>query len=156
MIIKADTLEQEKQRLLYDREIGTHCGACGQFTKVYKRQIYSTVARALILAYKLSATKDTFHIGEILQEGILAYGDLQKTRFWGLLELLPEIPTNGARTSGTWRVTQKGKDFIEGKIKIPRYIYLYDGKFLQFDSSKETDIFQALGKRFNYNELMGG
>jgi hypothetical protein len=156
-----DTLRDEKERLLKCRDEGTHCRACGQFVKVYPRQIHSTIARALILGYHLSRrSKDgTFHINDIMRDRdtLKAYGDIQKTRMWDLLDPITsdEPPASGARTLGLWRFLPKGIDFIENKIQIPKYAYVYDNTLLGY-SEEKTDIIKCLHKKFNYYELMNG
>lgn len=149
-----DTLELEKARLTENREKGTHCNACGQFVKLYRRQIYATIARALITVYK-SYGENSFHINDVIDPVANARGDFQKIRFWGLVENVPDETPTLKKSSGRWKLTPKGIAFILSDTTIPKYVYLYDGQVKGFGGSEVT-IRQCLGKEFSYYELMNG
>lgn len=149
-----DTLEFERARLIQDRETGTHCNACGQFVKLYARQIHSTIARALLFAYDISREgQEVFHVNDVFHHVANVYGDFQKAKLWGLIETVEDGEFNGSKSSGKWRFTPKGTAFVLEQITIPKYVYLYNGKPFGFGGGDVT-IRQCLGKRFNYHELM--
>ena len=59
------------------------------------------------------------------------------------------------KTSGLWRPTLAGLDFVDNKIMVPSYCKLYNNK--EYGFSPETiNIIDALGKKFDYNELING
>lgn len=156
-----DTLKEERERLLREREKGTHCAACGQFVKLYHRQIHSTMAHALIQCYLMMKgdTAEWFHVTQMMKRPGCsnANGDFQKLCIWGLMEEHPveEKPENGAKSSGLWRLTVQGCEFSRRKLKVPKYAHIYNDTLLGF-SDEMTDIVSCLKKRFNYEELMGG
>jgi len=52
-----------------------------------------------------------------------------------------------------WCITQKGRDFVEGRIQVPKYALIYNSKFLEHEG--ELVSFKGrLGEGFNYQELM--
>ena len=55
--------------------------------------------------------------------------------------------------SGYWRVTSKGMQFARGFLQVPKYVYIYDNKYM--DSSTETVYSRdCFGEDFNYDEIM--
>ena len=54
---------------------------------------------------------------------------------------------------GYWRITDKGREFVENKIKVPERIILYNGEFHGFDGG-DINIIKALNNKFDYDELM--
>lgn len=148
-----DTLEDAKQYTREHWEKGVRCPCCDQLVKLYKRPLYSTIAADLIRLYKLNHS-EYHHIAKILGNNRSGGGDFAKLIYWELVEELEKDPEDTtARTSGMWKITQKGKDFVKDMVNVPSHALIYDGRFLGF--TKETiDIKQALGKKFDYEELM--
>jgi len=148
------TLEQAKQELRQSLKDGAICPCCNRLVKMYKRKPSSTAAMGLIALYRLTTTGKGawFHISAI--QGKSGGGDFAKLRYFGLIEEAEN--TDGLkRTSGYWRITPKGRQFVKGWAKVPCYVQVYNGRV--YGESEETiTIFQALGNRFNYDELMGG
>ena len=68
-------------------------------------------------------------------------------RFWGFIEAKTE-------RAGWWRISEKGKLFVEGKISVPRHVLIYNQVCIGFDEGDKTDIFSALNDKFSYQELM--
>jgi hypothetical protein len=134
---------------LYDLvDEGHECPCCHQFAKVYKRQIYSTMARELIRCYKADP-HDWFHLPTVVGYN---GGDITKVRYWGLLEEEVARRVDGGR-AGYWRFTSAGRGFVNNVVAVPRYAFLYDGELL-FLKGDDTRIVDSLGKKFDYRELM--
>lgn len=153
-----DTLREERERIKRDRDAGTTCGACGQFCKAYPRQIHSTMARAIIGAFKLvkGEPNTKFHITTVMKlPGCLnVFGDFQKFVYWGLVEEVKEEPvTTGAKTSGLWQLTAKGINFVRNKERVPKKIYIYNDTVLGH-SDEQVQIVDCIKKKFDYHELM--
>lgn len=148
-----DTLEQAKQYTRKHWQEGVRCPCCNQLVKLYKRPLYGTIAVNLIRLYKLSH-RDFHHITKILLPNSSGGGDFAKLIYWGLVEEQPKDPDDPtARTSGMWRITQKGIDFVTGNALVYSHALIYDGQFLGM-AGKEVGIKEILGKKFNYEELM--
>lgn len=144
-----DSIQAGKQWLLKQLEDGAPCPLCGQHAKMYKRKINSGMAKSLIHMYRIAGT-GWVHVSAIgahsREEGKLAY--------WGLLEEQKASGTHGGR-AGYWRVTDKGEAFLLGKISVPKYAKVYDGRVFGFEGDRVV-IEDALGTKFNYNDLMTG
>lgn len=128
---------------------GIDCPCCGQLVKLYKRSFYDKQAVALIMLYR--SPKEWVH-SRAITERINIHGDIAKMRFWGLIEDQPNDNTE-KRNSGVWRITDKGADFVEKKIVIPKYKYFFNQQ-VEGESEETITITDALGKKFNYEELM--
>ena len=146
----------EVKRWVWERAKGdgVHCPCCGQMAKVYARHIDSGMARSLILMWR-AARFDWQHIPTTVgptrsrQEGKLAY--------WDLITEAGDITREDGGRAGWWRVTQKGETFVRGKLWVPYTAYVYSGKkdkVLRIEG-KPWGIKDALGKKFDYEELMG-
>lgn len=158
------TLEQAKAFVLANINKGIKCPCCQQFSKKYRRKITSTMCRELISLYHLNkGNNDFIHRKDILNSmGNAAQlivsvsgGDFAKLIYWEMIEeKLKEESKGEGRTSGFWRITEKGKAFVETLITVPKYIYLYDGVLCD-KSEEEISILEAINDKFSYSELMG-
>jgi hypothetical protein len=148
---------------------GTKCPCCTQHVQVYRRSITASMARALIFLYKDTLASGG-HAGPFHHLRVLAGndgermrlwtgGDFAKLRYWNLIVgrvLTPdEVAAGVKRSSGEWRITPEGSAFVEDALKVRKYIYLFDEKCIETDGPF-IDITDALGKHFNYRELMEG
>ena len=76
-----------------------------------------------------------------------------KLRYWGLLEEELELRPDGGR-AGWWRVTELGEWFVLKEATVPRYARIYDNRCLSLVGD-QVSITDALGTKFNYDDLMG-
>lgn len=139
-------------------KVGEACPCCTQLSKVYARTITSTMAYALICIYR--AGDDWLHVPDYLsrvcQVGpTVRGGDWAKLTAWGLLqEHEGGVREDGSSRTGYYRITAAGKAFVKGETTLPRYALFYDGRVLRLAGDKQITINSALGKRFDYRELM--
>lgn len=146
----ADTVESARNWL---REHawghGVICPVCDQRAKVYKRTINAGMAKSMIHIYRMVG-QDWIHVSLIgarsREEGKLAY--------WGLLEEQKTARPDGGR-AGYWRLTNRGVLFVKGALMVSKYALVYNGNCLGFEGHPVT-IHTALGKDFNYADLMAG
>lgn len=136
---------------------GTKCRVCNQNVKMYKKSIDSEMAKYLIEIYKQdkkTPNKIWFHVEGDLGVTLKVGGSWAKLRFWELIEEKPKDPENKAkRTSGLWRITDKGKRFVLLQDSVKKYVKLYNQTFYGFEG-EDSDIREALGEKFNYSNLM--
>lgn len=130
---------------------GAQCPCCTQLAKVYRRKINAGMARSLIAIYQVGG-RDWVHLPTQIgarsrEEGKLAY--------WGLLEEDTNPRPDGGR-GGYWRVTARGERFLKGEIEVPKYVRIFDGRLLGFTGTDWVSIRDAIGDKFNYDELMKG
>jgi hypothetical protein len=151
-------LLEAKELVEISKDNGIDCPCCGQFVKRYKRVINAQMAAALVAVYK-HEPNEFFHVGRfIITQGHLRTsggGDFAKLRYWGLIEAQIGFREDGCKHNGHFRMTQKGRDFVQNKKRVESHVYLYDGQLEGFSDSF-IDIETALGKKFNYSELMRG
>lgn len=147
-----ETIKEAKDFLRASYVRGATCPCCGLFVKLYKRKMGSVMARCLI---RLSHLDGYVHVREIVQ-GISDTGtnDFSKLLYWGLIEELPNKDAK-KKTSGYWRITPKGRDFVNRRIMVPRHVFVFNAVALKF-SDETTSIIDALGAKFDYHELMRG
>jgi hypothetical protein len=149
-----ETIKEAKDYLHENFKDGCECPCCGQFVRLYKRNIYKSQLEMLFGLYKLS--NEYHHMSAIGESAGLTYTaggiGLSKLAYWGLILEKPNINNRKKRTSGYWQITQKGRAFIEGKITIPKYVLIYNAKKQGFsgDDISISDIIDD----FDYEKLM--
>lgn len=158
------TLAEAKLDLQRKLEKGDFCPCCNQFAKKYKRKMYATPCVWLICLYHLHCRKtfdEFFHITEIVQHASKGYrirlhGDSHKANYFGLIEEKPkDMDIENKRTSGFWRITERGIAFVKNELRIPKYALIYNSEVVGFEGD-EVSIQDCLGVEFNYTELMNG
>lgn len=160
-----DTLKEARDYLYASLEDGTKCPCCDRLAKIYvKRTITSSMARGLIHLVKkglLTGERPWYHVqNEFAKAGLRAGrgGDFNKFRYWDMIE--PEVGgvrDDGSSRTGIWRVTERGQDFVLGRIRVRKYVAIYaKQRYTEWETNTETmGIRDALGKKFSYDELMG-
>ena len=155
------TLKEAKAWLTARLDKGQRCCCCGQLAKFYYRRFYSSLAVALIYFYRNFDHSKFHHKNDLLAKakpwlaGVLGGGDFSKCSLWGLIEEKPKDINKDTRTSGYWRITSKGIQFVEGTIRIPAKVKIFDSRVFGF-SEETLCIKEALKKGYSYEELMTG
>jgi hypothetical protein len=148
---------------------GAKCPCCGQFAKRYRRKLNSAMARWLIALAQLHALgHEWVHISWVaaVVGGVAPWaaqakpvglspigsGDYAKARYWALVVDRPSAD-QAKKDSGYWRLTDTGRAFVEGTIKLHAYAVLYNNVCEGFEGGL-VSIVDALGAGFDYDELM--
>jgi hypothetical protein len=127
-----------------------HCPCCGQLCKLYRRKLNSNMAVFLIsLVREFRLTGQWVHYKKCHFTG----RDYSYLLIWGLA-MTGEDDSGEKRTSGFWKPTQLGLDFVDGEIEVASHVFLFDNEVQGF-SPEFVSIREALGNKFNYTELMG-
>jgi hypothetical protein len=146
-----------------NREDGADCPCCGQYVKLYKRPINAAMCHALLLMVKAEADGETDEKGWVHVPSLLSRktasttsrgGDFAKLRYWGLLEESGDVRDDGSPRAGFWRVTASGFNFAEKRLKVRKYALVYNGDCLGFEGPV-IGIILCLGRKFDYNEILG-
>lgn len=150
MIITPNTTIAEAQAYLnINPKKAKPCPCCQQTVKLYTRKVN---VRMLLPLFKLTKLNpDIYHHVSTFDMNT-SKGEFTKLRYWNLVEMKDNEDTK-KKTSGMWRITDKGKLFLKGKITIPLSCDIYNAKVRSF-STERIDIIGALGKNFDYAELM--
>lgn len=155
------TVHEAKKWLQGMMNTGATCPCCGQYAKLYRRKITSTMAKCLVMIHRFfQANKVQFiHVPNFLvkfkNDGSVAGGDVAKLKHWGLLEPVVNERMDGSNRAGFYKITQLGKDWVDGNVSVPKYAYIYNQKLYKL-SEEKVFIKDALGDRFDYRELMRG
>lgn len=146
------------ERVMAGRDEGIDCEGCDRWAKRYPRTFHSSMAQWLIELVKLYkgefvSTKEVF--AKIKGRGSDASG-YSLLRHWGLIEPMSEKGSEARKAgeAGLWRPTQLGIDFVYAKAAIYEIAYIYNNICESF-GGKQVTIHQALGKKFDYDEMMG-
>jgi hypothetical protein len=141
---------------------GGICPCCDRFTKIYRRKYQSNQAQGLIWLYseelhhRVDADGYIF-VRENAPKGIfLTSGTVSINAYWGLAEDKPNIDDPSKRTTGYWRLTARGRAFVEGRVLIESHVITYNAQVLERDDTEMIDISTGLGRPFHYQELMRG
>lgn len=152
-----DTATVAEARAELEKRIGDglRCPCCGQMAKRYRRKLNSGMASGLIAFYRqVAGLSEWVHVAKDTTLSRLG-GDWAKLELWGLIESKVEDREDNGPHSGIWRLTEKGADFVRGQIALPAHVLIYDNQMLGYDDSERVTIRDALGKKFDYEELMG-
>lgn len=141
---------------------GVVCPVCNQFVKQYSRSITSSMAYALVrlnVAQELAGEYAWTHLENyfklILDLPPSIRGDAPKLRFWGLIEPRMDEKEDGNPNSGYYRITQQGKDFVNGNVKVMSHVLIYNNKMYGFPpEAKEISIEQAIKNKFDYKSFI--
>ncbi len=141
----------EAQQWLASRAVkGARCPCCNQYAKVYRRQINSGMARSLIAMYLHGPQGQWVHLPTQVGARSREEG---KLRYWGLVEEQVEVKRDDGGRAGYWRLTDAGRAWVTGQSTVPKFVAVYNNTVLR-TYGDEISITDALGKKFNYAELM--
>lgn len=148
------TLGEAREWLRGQLDTGAPCPCCRQRAQIYRWSLYSTAARALILFHRLGAADRYVHVNELKAHDYRGQGDTSRLKYWGLLDEEAARRDDGGR-AGYWMLTTRGHAFVHGTQQVPKYLYVYDGNVRRAEGPM-ISIMDALGKKFDYQELMSG
>ena len=146
----SETLAEARQIVAGGVQEGVTCPCCDQYIKRYKRALNSTMARFLIWLVRTS--RDTPGGWVDIRRCPVRGGDYAKLLHWGMVAHAED--KDGGKRSGMWRPTEQGVEFAHSVTRVPSHVFLLTGQVDGW-ASTTTDIRGALGKRFDYLELMG-
>lgn len=135
------------------------CPTCGRRDVVYHRTITAAMAAALLLIFRRGDGKwvhlPTFKMvfQKVGLRAALAGGDVNKLRFWGLLEEMQGTRQDGSRRIGMVRITPEGEQFCREERKVFRYADVRSNT-LQGLWGPFIGIREALKQKFSYEELL--
>jgi len=158
------TIEEGKAYLRANFEKGCKCPCCDGSVKLYKRKLNSGMALFLIGLYKLTKEANNgsyvsvvfFSNKEIMAKMNIntASLDYSVLKHFNLID--PRASEIGKKDSGHWSITWKGLDFVEKNTTlVPKHVFLYNNKRQGF-SDETITIKEALGEKFDFDELMKG
>lgn len=148
-------IEFEETKLTADPRIeGFKCKCCGQYCKLYTRKLNSSMALVLLLIWKSGKT-NYIHVENFLKELNRANlrADFHKLVWFNLLERKKELREDNSPRNGFYKITGRGIAFAGNKLTVPKCVKIYNNHFEGFEG-EQVNIIQALGEKFNYQELI--
>lgn len=133
---------------------GHHCPTCGQKVKLYPRHLYHVPARMLIAMYNTDPY-GWIYIPKLYKAIEIGGGDTTKPRYWRMMQPQPGERNDGSTRTGMWRLTARGRRWVTGRSCVRYTALIYNDTLWDF-AGPWWSIWQALGKGFDYNELMYG
>ena len=109
------------------------CPYCNASMKKYWHRITPGLVKALVKAYEVVSNKgkNKFDKKDLdLTHG--EYGNFQKLRFHALIA---KYKVNGEWKRGDWLITQRGADFLKGRVSIPVRVQTFRNKITNHDES---------------------
>lgn len=137
---------------------GMTCRACGQLARSYNRKLNSSMAAALCWLTRQSGDGTPWidTVSWDVPEYVRRSRELPRLKLWGLAEPKPVEPGSKKKTSGFWRITDKGRDFALGKVNVPSHARVWLDSVRENGFSEDRiSVQDALGRHFDYRELMG-
>ena len=153
-LVDAVPLREVREMVLGSVATGIICPCCLRWAKEYNRKLNSGMAASLCWLYR-QRRKGWVDVANG-PKYILKSREIGKLEHWGLVQRKPHKEGDqGKKFSGFWRITEMGERFVKGLTVEPSHVVLY-ANVLQDVSDKLTTIIEALGDKFDYNELMEG
>jgi len=143
-VLRAQLLEER------DRPGGTQCPTCTRHVQLYRRKLNSGMARSLIDMWRVGRRR-WIHLPTEIGARSREEG---KLRWWDLVEEADEERDDGGR-AGWWRITAAGEAFVLRQLRVPSHAVVYLNTVERLEGDP-VSITEALGRRFDYRELMEG
>lgn len=135
-----------------DLEKGGICPCCGKFARSYKRIINKGMTKILYWLYFQSKDGLWVDFPAKAPRNLMRNNEISRLALWGFVES-KENDDYAKKDSGIWRITKKGRNFIFGGIKVPKYYEVYNNKI--FNASVKEVYFQdCVDIDFDYRTLM--
>lgn len=151
-----NTIQEAKDYLKANADAGCDCPVCDRYVKIYKRHLNAGIVINLLEFYWRDNRKpgDWVHPYEIMRKNSSRFNmEYAKLGWWGLVEKAPPEVGGKTKSTGLWRITDKGKKFAIGHLTVPAKVHIYDDRIVGY-SEEQTTVVGALQKKFDYQELM--
>lgn len=117
------------------------CPVCAQNAKLYARKFRTRWLRAL------RALAESIYLSPREMVAICGARDYPALTYFGLAHRNP--------SDGMWRISQAGRDFLEGRTNLPTHAVIYNKDVVGFDELKRVHVSDLdPDKRFSLDELM--
>jgi len=146
-------LEEERDRVaegMYTKD-GVICGACDRIAKARSLpfSINNAIALIWMKRYHDLHPGDFVHVPSRAPKFMGKDGEFSRLLYWGLIEQAPNDDPK-KRSSGLWRIVQRGIEFVEGRLRIQREFVRYNSTLLGF---RGPMISLTEGIPFDYRDL---
>ena len=127
------------------------CPCCQHDHKIYKKSISSRLAQTMIDMYN-DNQQGWVHVPQTRTTECQNYADL---KFWGFIIMATPNDKHsiGGRTTGYWRLTDAGVDFMQGNSTAAKYAHIYNNQNYGFSGSYVT-FKSCLSTSFNFHAFI--
>lgn len=134
------------------------CPCCGQKAQIHPWTFSTKLAFAIYELYRIDqadpGVQVHLHREVINPNPKRTNRSANQLHHWKLIKQAnPQVP--GKARDGLWIITNRGRQFVEGKVRIPKSIKIYD-KGLMEESEETVSFLEALEIPFSYREVRGG
>ena len=114
----------------------------------YKHSLSKGLVRTFVRAVKRAAPASRFSFSDCGKLSYSQAANLQKLRYW---ELIVKAETDKER-GGDWIITERGFDFLTGRITLHPKVWTYRGVVTKFEGEKKSiqDITGGWKYRIDY------
>lgn len=132
------------------------CPCCDRTARIRKGSLNAGMVKVLLrmVALTVANRQEWLHIRDIFGSSAQKYRDWTQLKHWGLVEPR-DTKTSTENSSGYWRVTPDGHDFVRKVIIVPRHVFTYNDACLR-ESDESITVEQALGEDFDYRSVFQG
>jgi hypothetical protein len=116
---------------------------------------------ARIVWYANKTKSNLVNVQDMRKSGLLPggteYNTIYKLQHWGFLDPVKNEEGKKAK-SGDWILTQKGRDFVQGKITVPYRTWTYDGQTVGYEGDQVSinDAMKNPKWSNTYEDYVGG
>jgi hypothetical protein len=143
-----------------------YCPCCNRIGQVYRRKVSHGMVVALVAFHNASgADRKWVHYGPTITKfrgQIPGIADYSKLKWWGLIEPKEALAfekqavreDEDKSSSGLWRITPRGQEFVSGYISIHEYCHVWDDRPRRF-SGRELAFQQMASEAegFKWSDL---
>lgn len=126
---------------------------CDRFGIVYRINLNATMAKSLIWLSKQNGDRDGWvDVPITAPREVLRSNQLPTTKHWGLVERRPNTDPK-VKHSGMWRITDKGRQFVNNNLRVPKKVYVYND-VVEAWTPEDVCIEDCFTERFDYQDAM--
>lgn len=137
------SIERGKEWLRSRLSGGATCPLCGQHAEEYRRKITASMVATMgrmQLAIVHERPSTYVHLADIRQTS----RDTATLQYWGLISEHP-------MKRGWWRVTERGREFLAGRVRVHKYAHVYNGQHSGF-SGEQVNV-HDVAPRFSLDAI---
>jgi hypothetical protein len=143
-------LRDEWHKTIHDA--GGVCPVCDRFGIVYRIGLNATMAKSLIWLSKAKSPDGWIDVPTTAPKFVLRSNQLPTTKHWGLVERRPNDNPK-IRHSGMWRITDKGRLFVNKQLRVPKKVYIYND-VVEAWSPEDVNVEECFAEHFDYQDAM--
>lgn len=129
------------------------CTCCGQLMVAYTYNFRGTFCAALVNLARIDAGGGWVHYTKFVPPQLHAVATI---RCWGLIEEKKDVYPDDKKTSGYWRLTSAGINFVsDNSVGIPKRVIQYLGDTIAF-CGPLVNYEQCKAEAFKYSDVDPG